>query len=106
MPYEFFFLLAFGEKQNVKITTVLPGGVPTRPDIVADIKGQGLWGKLSAKQPSFVAEKSLKKVKKNKRIYIPGFFNRFLYRLMKILPLGVKMRFIARRWKKIKKDAF
>ena len=94
------------KKQNVKITTVLPGGVPTRPDIVADIKGQGLWGKLSAKQPSFVAEKSLKKVKKNKRIYIPGFFNRFLYRLMKILPLGVKMRFIARRWKKIKKDAF
>ena len=94
------------KKQNVKITTVLPGGVPTRPDIIADIKGQGLWGKLSSKQPSYVAKKSLKKVRKNKRIFIPGFFNKFLYRLMKFVPLGIKMRFIAHRWKKLKKDAF
>ena len=32
------------KKQGVKVTTVLPGGVPTRPDIIQDIKGQGLWG--------------------------------------------------------------
>lgn len=92
--------------QNVKVTTVLPGGVPTRPDIIEDIKGQGLWGKLSAKSPEFVAQKSLKKVKKNKRKYIPGFFNKFLNALMKCVPLGIKTKFIAHRWKKIKKDAF
>jgi len=94
------------KKQGVKVTTVLPGGVPTRPDIINDIKGQGLWGKLSAKSPQFVAQTSLKKVKKNKRIHIPGFFNKFLYYLMKIVPLGLKMRFIANRWKKQTKDAF
>ena len=49
--------------ENEKETTVLPGGVPTRPDIIQDIKGQGLWGKLSAKSPQFVAQTSLKKVK-------------------------------------------
>ena len=94
------------KKDNVKITTVLPGGVYTRPDICADIEGQGIWGKLSAKTPEFVAKGSLKKVKKNKRIYIPGFFNRFLYYLMKLVPERVSMRFIARRWRNIKKDAF
>lgn len=94
------------KKQKVKITAVLPGGVPTRPDIIADIKGQGIWGKLSAKSPEFVAKKSLKKVKRNKRVYIPGFFNRFLNFTMKILPLSINMKFIAHRWKNITKDAF
>ena len=54
------------KKQGVKVTVVLPGGVYTRPDIIEDIKGQGLWGKLSSKTPEFVAEKSLKALKKNK----------------------------------------
>ena len=94
------------KKQGVKVTTVLPGGVPTRPDIIADIKGQGLWGKLSAKTPEYVAKTSLKKVQKNKRIHIPGFFNKVLYHFMKVVPLCIKMRFIANRWKKISKDAF
>ena len=43
----------------------MPGGVPTREDIIEQIKEQGLWGKLSSKSPEFVAEKSLKKVCKN-----------------------------------------
>jgi short-subunit dehydrogenase len=55
---------------GVKVTTVLPGGVFTRPDIVEEIKSQGLWGRLSAKTPEFVAEKSLKAVRKNKVKYI------------------------------------
>ncbi|MEE1026932.1 MAG: hypothetical protein U0L55_08005, partial [Acutalibacteraceae bacterium] len=38
----------------------------------------GLWGKLSAKPAEFVAEKSLKAVKKNKTKYVPGGFNKFL----------------------------
>lgn len=91
---------------GIKVTTVLPGGVPTRPDIIDDIKGQGLWGKLSSKPASFVAEGALKAVKKNKIKYIPGFFNRFLYCLMKIAPKKIVLKFIARRWKKQTKDAF
>ena len=88
------------------MTVVLPGGVPTRPDIIEDIKGQGLWGKLSSKSPEFVAEKSLKKVKKNKIKYIPGAFNRFLNFAMKLLPRRIVLTFIANRWKKQSKDAF
>lgn len=94
------------KKQGVKVTVVLPGGVPTRPDVVKAIKDQGLWGKLSAKSPTFVADKSLKAVRKNKMRYVPGFFNKLLYFVMKIVPLRWQLGFIARRWSKLSKDAF
>lgn len=94
------------KKDKVKVTVIMPGGVPTRPDIIEDIKGQGLWGKLSAKSPAFVAEKSLKAVRKNKIKYIPGGFNKFLYFIMKIAPKKIVLKFIANRWKKQTKDAF
>lgn len=94
------------KKQGVKVTVVMPGGVPTRPDLIEDIKRQGLWGKLSAKPASFVAEKSLKAVKKNKIKYIPGGFNKFLNFVMKLVPKCIVLKFIANRWKKQVKDAF
>ena len=94
------------KKEGVKVTTVMPGGVPTRPDLVQAIKEQGLWGKLSAKTPEQVAKGSLKAVRKNKIKYIPGAFNKFLYGIMKIAPKCIVLRFIARRWSKISKDAF
>lgn len=102
----FFTALRLELKGKTKVTAVLPGGVPTRPDIVEDIKNQGLWGRLSSKSPQFVAEKSLKAVQKNKAVYIPGFFNKFLNFIMKLAPRAVSMRFIANRWKKQTKDAF
>lgn len=93
-------------KDGVNVTAVLPGGVYTRPDVCADIKGQGLWGKLSAKTPDYVAKKSVKASDKNKIKCIPGFFNRFLYFLMKLVPKRIVLKFIANRWKKQTKDAF
>ena len=94
------------KKDGIKVTTVLPGGVPTRPDVIQAIKEQKLWGKISAKSPEFVAEKSLKAVKKNKIKYIPGAFNKILYFLMKIAPKRIVLSVIAKRWKNISKDAF
>lgn len=94
------------KKKGVKVTVVMPGGVPTRPDIIKDIQGQGIWGKLSKKSPQFVAKKSLEKVKKNKLRYIPGFFNKLLYFTIKIAPKRIVYSVIAKRWSKISKDAF
>lgn len=102
----FFKSLRIELKGKVNVTTVLPGGVYTRPDICDDIKGQGLWGKLSAKTPDFVVGKSVKGVRKNKKLVIPGFWNKFLYTLMKFVPENLKLKFIANRWKKQTKDAF
>ena len=94
------------DKKDVKFCTVLPGGVYTRPDVIKDIEGQGVWGKLSAFTPEKLVQKTLKAVKRNKRKYIPGFFNKLLNFLMKIAPKKIVLKFIAKRWKKINKDAF
>jgi short-subunit dehydrogenase len=102
----FFKALRVELKGKVKITTVMPGGVYTRPDVVNDIKGQGLWGKLSAKNPDFIVKKSLKAVKRNKKVEIPGFWNKFLYFILKITPENLTLKIIRNRWSKQQKDAF
>ena len=94
------------KKDEVKVTTVLPGGVYTREDVVKEIESQGLWGKLSALKPEVVAKRSIKALKKNKVKYIPGGFNKFLNFIMKLAPKKIVLSFIARRWKKHSKDAF
>lgn len=92
--------------KGVKVTSVEPGGIYTRPDVCENIAGQGLWGRLSAKSPDWVARKSLAAVRKNKAVYRPGFWNKFIAAVPRILPLSLRMRFIARRWSRIEKDAF
>ena len=92
--------------QNVAVTAVLPGAMPTRVDIKEQIKGQGLWGKLAAKDPEWVAEQALKAVAKNKRKVIPGFWNKMMRITTAWLPASWRLRFIANRWSKISKDAF
>lgn len=92
--------------QGVKVTAVLPGAMPTREDICEQIKEQGLWGKLAAKSPEWVAKKSLTALSKNKRTYIPGVANNVMNVGTKIIPLSWKLRYIAKRWGKISKDAF
>lgn len=94
------------KKQNIAVTAILPGAMPTREDIKAQIKGQGLWGKLAAKSPLWVAEYSLKVVRKNKRKAIPGFWNKVMRVSTAWMPNSWRLKFIAKRWSKISKDAF
>ena len=103
------FSLALREEmkgKGVRVTVVLPGAMPTRADIREQIKGQGIWGRLAAKSPDFVAEKSLKAVSRNRGKIIPGFWNKAMAAGTKFIPQSWKLRFIARRWSKICKDAF
>ncbi len=92
--------------QNVAVTAILPGAMPTREDIKEQIKGQGLWGKLAAKSPESVAKASLKAVRKNKSKVIVGFWNKMMRIFTCWLPTSWRLKFIANRWSKISKDAF
>ena len=92
--------------EGVHVTAVLPGAMPTREDIKQQIKGQGLWGKLAAKSPQAVAQASLKAVRKNKGKVIIGFWNKLMRIGTAWMPTSWRLKFIARRWKKIEKDAF
>ena len=84
----------------------MPGGIPTREDIVKDIEIQGLTGKLSSKPAEFVVRKALKGLEKNKKRVIPGAFNKFVYCVEKLAPNQIKCGYVARKWKKKEKDAF
>lgn len=93
-------------KGKAKVTSILPGGIPTREDIKQDIIGHGFWGKVSAKSPRAVAVASLKAVKKNKKTKVVGFWNKFIKFFTDITPLSIQLRFIKKRWSKTEKDAF
>ena len=92
--------------KNAAVSAILPGAMPTREDIKEQIKGQGLWGKLAAKSPQAVAEYALKAVRKNKAKVIVGFWNNVMRFSTALLPQSWKLKFIAKRWSKISKDAF
>lgn len=92
--------------QNVKITVLCPGSVPTRKDIVDDIKSQGLTGRLSKKSPEYIVNASLKALNRNKTICIPGFYNKVVAFLSKITPYAIQSKIVAKKFKDKEKDAF
>lgn len=91
---------------GVTSTAILPGAIYTRPDVKEYIKTQGVWGRIAAKSPEYVARKSLVAAEKGKSRYIVGFANALLYVAGKLLPMKLKLKIIARRWSKTRKDAF
>ncbi len=94
------------QDQRVKITLLCPSSVPTRSDIVEDIKSQGLQGKLAQKSPAYIVEKGLKALAKNKTVCVPGFYNKIVAFFSKITPYFIKSKIIAKKFKDKEKDAF
>lgn len=103
------FSVAFREevkKMGVKVCAVLPGAIYTRSDVIDYIAAQGLWGKLAAKSPQFVVQKSLQACARNRAVVVPGVCNKLAYAAAKIIPLKLQLKFIAHKWSKTRKDAF
>jgi len=94
------------EFSDLNISVALPSSMPTRPDVILDIKKQGLTGKLASQKPQKVAKICLKKVKKNKRIILVGLYNKIVYFFNKITPLGLRCRLIAKKFKNKRKEKF
>ncbi len=102
----FFTALRYETDKSVKITILAPGSVPTRRDVIEDIKKQGFLAKLSSKTPEYVVKKGLKALDKNKRLCIPGTYNKIVSFFNKITPSFIKLRIIKRKFKIKTKDAF
>ncbi len=86
--------------ENVHITTVLPGAIATSDDMKKAIEAQGFKGKLSQVPAEKIATLSLKSVKKNKAILIPGWFNKFTNFVSKLTPLSLQTKVAGNMWKK------
>ncbi len=104
--WQFYAALRTELKGRAKVTCVLPGAIPTRPDVKEYIQKQGVWGKLAALPPEKVAQKSLKAVAKNRRSVVVGFWNKCMRFVTAPVPLSLKMKFISKKWSKTEKDAF
>lgn len=97
------YMLAIKEeykKKNVNILVVLPGAIATSDSMKEAINAQGFKGRLSAVEPSKIARLALKKVKKNKNVFIPGWFNKLTNIVSKITPLSLQVKVAGKMWKK------
>ncbi|MBO4262969.1 MAG: SDR family NAD(P)-dependent oxidoreductase [Clostridia bacterium] len=101
-----FFTALRYEYKDVKFTVLAPGSIPTRDDVKEDIRLQGLTGMFSSKTPLYVVKRGIRGLEKNKRLVIPGLYNKLVYFFGKITPEGIKCRVIAKKFSIKTKDAF
>ena len=86
------------------VTALCPGGMPTTEECMRAIFAQGFWGWATTVDPYNVARTTLKKSMKGRRIYIPGFTNKWLQALSTCLPTVSKVKYVAARWTKSQAD--
>ena len=99
------FSLALGEElkpDNVKVAIVCPGSVATSEDSLRRIKAMGWKAKLIIKTPEEVAQISIKNMYKGRRVIIPGFFPKFIIRVMHFIPISLKMIILEKIFRKYK----
>lgn len=90
-------------KKDITFSTVCPGGMATNKEMVESIKSMGLGGKLSTLKTEKVARIALKGLKKGKRVVTPGFFNKFLVFLGKLVPITFQAKQAGKIYKKSQK---
>jgi len=82
------------------VTVLCPGGLPTNSEAMKKIFLQGFWGKMTAHDTATVARKTLDYVKRNKAVYTPGFSNKVLVGLSRLLPEPWLAGYLSRLWSK------
>lgn len=91
------------KKEKVNVSCICPGGMATNEAMKRSLKSQGISGKLSSISTDKVARIGIKKLLKNKAIWVPGIFNKFMILFAKILPKKVIASFVGNRWTKCEK---
>ena len=94
------------KREGVTVTSVLPGSIRTREDIKEYIDSLGYFARRAAKSPQWVVQKSLKALNRGRRKVILGAANKFLAFILLFVPKSLQYKFIARKWRKTRKDAF
>jgi len=101
------FSYALGQElktQNVNVLSLCPGGLPTTQDAMDGILAQGFWGSVTTNKLEKVANRTLSRVQKGRKIYIPGMLNRTFSIFGKFIPTGVIAKLLYTRWSKAQKQ--
>lgn len=83
-------------RSSVSLSVVCPGPVVTNAEGMQRIEAHGKRAKLVVLMPDEVASISLKGLFSGKTVIIPGKFNWFLVKLMRLFPTATKMRLLER----------
>jgi len=97
------FSLALHEElcaENVSVTVLCPGAVPTNPRTIHRLNAQGIFGQLSLMNSGDVAAIAIERSLQGKRMVIPGAFNQLLRWLAWFLPPSLLATFIGQRWRR------
>jgi len=89
--------------ENIVVTALCPGAVPTNPHTIRRLNVQGLFGQLSLMNAGDVAAIAIEQTLQGKRMIVPGIFNQMLQRLALLLPPALLAAFIERRWRRARK---
>lgn len=84
----------------VSISILCPSGVKTNVQSFSRIESHGIFGKLTQIPADKIAQLSLDRMLKRKKLIIPGWFNRLLYILGRVLPEGIKLSLLSHEFKK------
>lgn len=86
--------------QNVKVLIVEPGAIATSQDMKDAIASQGLKGKLSSVPPEKIASRAIQLSLKNKKKFVPGFFNKLTLFVSLLAPTSLQVKAVAKMWRK------
>jgi len=85
---------------SIKISILCPNGIKTNIDSSSRIAAHGAKGKIFLVSAEKIAEISIKKLLKGKKLIIPGIMNKLLLLLGKIIPEKLKLNMLYHEFKK------
>ena len=85
---------------NARVLALCPGGLTTTEEAMDKIRAQGLWGDLTTNRLELVSRTTIDRALAGNSLYIPGFTNRMLFYLGKLVPRRLVAHLLYRRWQK------
>jgi uncharacterized protein len=79
---------------KVNVSVLCPGPVVTNIDGLMRIRAIGARARLVTMMPSQVAKIAIRKMLAGKRIIVPGYLNLTLTRLIRLVPMWIRMRML------------
>jgi short-subunit dehydrogenase len=83
---------------NVRVSVLCPNGIRTNRGTRQLIERQGWAGRVTCMYPDEVARAGIRGLLKGAGVIVPGRVNRMLIRMIPLVPRGLYMRVISRRW--------
>lgn len=111
MPYKavyaatkrFLLDLSLSLREEIKefgtVTALCPAGMPTTVDNMEGIFAQGFWGAVTTVDTRTVARLTVDAAEKGKAVVVPGWLNRAIYAVSRLLPASLTAHIAGSRWR-------